>query len=298
MKRWIAVLLTGLILLAAGCAAAPKSSTPAVPGADYSGVPRPEAGAGGAEAPSWNTGGTSSSALPEGDMRMVIYNGGLELVVTDTLETQKAIGQLMDRVGGYIEASTSYNYGENRITIDMTLRVPAEQFNTTMDALRGMATEVRQDSVTSQDVGQEYVDLQSRLHALEVRAQKLEEFLKQAQDTDGLLRIYNELSSTQVEIEQVKGRMKYLERMVAMATITVKLIPDELAQPLELPGWHPSATVKQAVEMLVRTLQVLVTVLIWLVLYLLPVLLIVGAFIYAGIRLLLFIYHASRRRKG
>ncbi len=297
MKRWIAVLLAGLMLLMAGCAAAPEKSAPVAP--NYGAMPPVEREAGGTEAQAPGAGGTSSSALPEGDLRMVIYNGTLELVVTDTLETQQAIGQLMGRVGGYIEASTSYNYGENRITVDMTLRVPAEQFNATMDTLRGMATEVRRDSVASQDVGQEYVDLESRLHALELRAQKLEEFLKQAQDTDGLLRIYNELSATQVEIEQVKGRMKYLERMVAMATITVKLIPDELAQPLELPGWHPDATAKKAVEMLVRTLQVLVTVLIWLVLYLLPVLLIVGAFIYAGIRLILFIiYRASRRRKS
>ncbi len=298
MKRWLAGLLgVSMIFLVAACAAAPRSGK-AVPDLEYGGVPSsgmaPVDNAPGQQA----EGGAAPSALPTNDMRMVIYNGELELVVPDTLEAQKIIGAWLDQAGGYVESSSSYNYGENRITVDLVLRVPADQFNATMDTLRGLATEVRRDSVRSQDVGQEYVDLRSRLRALELRAQKLEEFLNKAEDTDAVLRVYNELSATQVEIEQVKGRMQYLERMVAMATITVKLIPDELAQPVEIPGWHPDAIAKKAIELLVRTLQGLATVFIWLALYLLPVALILGVLLYGFIRLLMAFYRRLRRRRA
>ncbi len=161
-----------------------------------------------------------------------------------------------------------------------------------------MALEVRQDKVSTQDVGQEYVDLESRLRALELRARKLEEFVNKAEDTESLLRVYNELSATQQEIEQVKGRMRYLEHLVAMATIQVGLTPDELAKPIELPGWHPDSTAKRAIERLVLTLQGLATVLIWVFLYLVPILLVLFALAYLAWLMMRSLYRWWRRRRG
>lgn len=288
MKRWWLMCVMIVMVLIAGCAskatvgtAQPESMAPSLPRQGQTA----DAVAGG------------NAAAPTGDMRMVIYNASLALIVPDAVQTQRAIGQLMDQLGGYIESSESYNYGENRITVKMVLRVPAEQFNKAMDALRSMATEVQHDTVSTEDVGQEYVDLESRLRALELRAEKLEEFLTKAEDTEAVLRVYNELSATQVEIEQVKGRMRYLERQVAMATITVSLTPDELAQPIELPGWHPEGTAKRALALLVRTLQGMVNVLIWLVLYLLPIFALLGAAGYGCVRLVIFIYHRLKPQK-
>lgn len=249
-----------------------------------------------AEGVSYDRVAQGGNALPQ--TRMVIYSGSLSLVVPDTLTTQRAIGELMERLGGYIESSENTNYGQGRLGVALKLRVPAERFNEAMDALRAMATEVQYDKISTEDVGQEYVDLESRLRALELRAQKLEEFLAKAEDTEAVLRVYNELSATQQEIEQVKGRMRYLERMVAMAVITVTLTPDELAQPVELPGWHPEGTVKRAFELLVRTLQGLATLLIWLVIYALPLLILFAALGYGTVRLMLFLYRKLFRKRS
>ncbi len=289
MKRWVISVILLISLLAAGCGAREAEvvmQTPAQGGAadydEYTAAPEPGAKA------------IVASDVPETVERMVVYTGYLDLIVKDTQAAQAEVGALVDRLGGYILSSETYRYdaGLNRVTI--TLRVPAEAFNTAMGELRALATEVQRDSVSSEDVTQEYVDLASRLRALEVKAEKLEALMDEAEDTEAVLAVYQELSATQQEIEQVKGRMQYLERAAAMSTITVSLIPDELAQPIEVAGWRPQGTAKAALQALINTLQFLVDALIWILIYVAPVFGALGLAIYGFIRLLKLVF---RRRK-
>ncbi|HPD42340.1 MAG TPA: DUF4349 domain-containing protein, partial [Anaerolineae bacterium] len=157
---------------------------------------------------------------------MIVYNGSLELVVSDALQAQEDVQRVIEGVNGYVVSSESYRYEQGLITVNMRVRVPAEKFHEVMAQLRNLALEVNHDSTSSEDVTQEYVDLESKLRALEAKAARLEELMKEAEDTEAVLAVYRELSATQQEIEQVKGRMQYLERSSAMATISVTLTPD------------------------------------------------------------------------
>jgi hypothetical protein len=226
--------------------------------------------------------------------RMIIYTAELALVVRDTEATQLDVVSLAEGAGGYVASASSYAYGNGLRRITLSIRVPAEAFNTTMDALRDLALEVTQDSITSDDVTQEYVDLESRLSALEVKAARLEELMEEAEDTEAVLAVYEELSATQIQIEETKGRMRYLERSSSMATITVYLTPDELSQPVEIAGWRPQGTVKRAVEALIEAFQFLVDALIWFVLAIAPVVVFIGLVLYVLIRLLGWIIRRLR----
>lgn len=228
--------------------------------------------------------------------RMIIYNGNLVLVLADTDAGQNAVVKVAEDAGGYISSASSYSYGSGLRRIDLTLRVPAESFNMAMDALRALALEVTRDSISSQDVTQEYVDLGSRLNALEVKEARLEELMEEAEDTEAVLAVYEELSSTQIQIEEIKGRMRYLERQSGMATITVTLEPDELSRPVEIAGWRPQGTVKRAVEALVNAFQFLVDALIWVVIVLLPVLAFIGLVVYGFVRLLGLVFRRKKRK--
>ncbi|HOV49259.1 MAG TPA: DUF4349 domain-containing protein [Anaerolineae bacterium] len=211
---------------------------------------------------------------------MIVYNGSLELVVSDALRAQEDVQRVIEGVNGYVVSSESYRYEQGLITVNMRVRVPAEKFHETMAQLRKLALEVNHDSTSSEDVTQEYVDLESKLRALEAKAARLEELMKEAEDTEAVLAVYRELSATQQEIEQVKGRMQYLERSSAMATISVTLTPDELSRPVEVAGWRPQGTAKRAVEALLNTLKFLGNALIWIVIYVVPVLAVVGGVVY------------------
>ena len=290
---WMVLLL--LLVFATGCGASQSFDEAAAPMveemamADAESRPampsEPEPGA-----PSAN------AALADVVDRMIIYTGELSLVVKDTDVAQTEAIALAEDAGGYVSSANSYAYDQGLRRINLTLRIPVEAFNDTMAALRDLALEVTQDSVGSEDVTQEYVDLESRLKALEVKAERLEELMDEAEDTEAVLAVYEELSQTQMQIEETKGRMQYLERRSAMATITVFLTPDELSQPIEIVGWRPQGTVKRAIEALVETLQFLVEALIWIVLLVVPVLAFVAFVIFVLIRILRAIFGRGRRR--
>ena len=67
-----------------------------------------------------------------------------------------------------------------------------------------------------------------------------------------------------------------MEKMTAMATINIELIPDVLAKPLVVAGWRPTGTAASAVRTLIRTLQFIVDAAIWLIIYVLPTLIVIA----------------------
>lgn len=294
MKRLpVLFLLVGLVLLV-GCGASQMSESAVAPSdVMMEDAFVEEAGA------SMDSSNVAQSMYGEEVTRMIIRNADLSLVVVDTEAAQADIEALAAELEGYILNSERYAQDSGQYNIDIVLRVPVATFNTAMSRLRGMAVEVTRDSVNSEDVTEQYVDLQSRLSALEVKAERLEDLMQEAEDTEAVLEVYRELSATQQEIESVKGRMQYLEKSSSMATISVHLRPDEVTGPIEVGRWEPSGTVKSALETLLNTLKFLVDALIWIVIYILPVLLVIGLVIFGIIRLFRWVFpRRSRQRKA
>ncbi len=315
-KRWLLMaLILAMLPVLAGCAAASRKPAPMVKPeevvettVEVSAPAYEDTSSGGAYPAPQEVGmPTSLPTAPAGNAygdeededlpRMIVYRGSLDLIVADPMETQDEIIALVEGLGGYILSSESYIYRDDMRRVEMTLKVPADRFNEAMSALRKLAVDVRHDTVSTEDVTQEYVDLESRLRALEAKAERLEELMAQAEDTEAVLSVYRELSSTEQEIEQVKGRMRYLQRMSAMSTISLTLTPDEAARPVELPGWTPGATVRRAVEALVSIFQFLVDTLIWVLIVIVPTLAVIGLAIFAFIRVGAWLFRLSFRRR-
>lgn len=298
MKRLLVVCLVGvwLVFLLTGCASS-ESQSAMDKGMeleyDAAAAPREEAAMEGEVTMS----GNATHSLGDMTERMIIRNGRLELVVMDTLATEESIGELVDELEGYLLSTESNRYEGGLLRISLTLRVPATTFNTAMARLRALATEVTYESISSEDVTQEYVDLESRLRALKIKAQKLEELMDEAEDTEAVLAIYHELSATEQEIEHVKGRMQYLERSAAMATITVTLTPDELAQPVAIAGWRPQGTAKRALQALINAYQFLFDTLIWILIFVVPVLAAIGLIVALFVKIIKYLFFRNRKKQ-
>lgn len=206
--------------------------------------------------------------------RLIIRNASLDIVVADTQATLDEITALVEDMDGYIVQSNVYRYQEG-LQASVTMRIPADRLDDALDRIRTLAVEVRRESISGEDVTDQYVDLQSELRHLEATEAQLLEFLEAAEDTEAALDVYEHLQTIQANIEQVKGRIQYLEQSAALATITLDLTPDELAQPIQVGGWHPEGTARDALQALVHVLQFLVDALIVIVILVLPVLLII-----------------------
>jgi len=242
----------------------------------------------------------SSAVADIGDIgieRLIIRNASLDIVVSDTDEAVDEISAMVEEFGGYVVDSTRYQYQEGT-QATVTLRIPVESLDEALSRIRDMATEVRHESISGQDVTEEYVDLESRLRHLESTEERLEEFLEDAEDTEAALAVYEQLRYVQADIEQVKGRMKYLEESAAMSSVTVSITPDELAQPIQVGRWHPEGTLRDALESLIRVLQFLVDAFIYIVVLILPVLVAIAIPIVIVVLILRALFRGRRKRKA
>jgi len=211
--------------------------------------------------------------------RMIIWTGNISLIVKDAEESLEKVEAIAKDLGGYVVSSNSWRQ-EEQLRANLTIRVPAEEFDTAMARLKDLAIKVENRNVSTQDVTEEYTDLDSRLRNLEATEKELLALLTEVRERTGkaedILAVHREVSNIRGQIEQVKGRMQYLEKMTAMATINIELIPDVLARPIVVAGWRPTGTAANALRTLVKTLQFIVDAAIWVIIYVLPTLVVIA----------------------
>lgn len=231
--------------------------------------------------------GEISNAQPSADSRLIIRTGDISVVVSDTDAALDQIAGMAESNGGWVVSSYIFQADENAKSGTITIRVPAEGFQSALDAISAMAVEVQSLSTSGQDVTEEYVDLDARLGNLEATADRVRAFMDEAETVEEALAVNQELSRLEGEIEVIKGRMKYLSESSAFSTITANLTPDILAQPVKVGGWQPVGVAKEALEALINGLQGIANVLIWLAIYVLPIALIIFIPLFFLVRYLL-----------
>ena len=218
MKRLMMVGLALVLLLGAVACAAPQSGTSSE-GSAPKDMPAP------AVAPVQEvvySGGDSSSADEE---RMIVRTGDVSLVVADVATSLDEITRLAVDSGGYVVSSRLYGEEEDRRG-NISVRVPDDGYDSVLAALRALAVRVESERTYSEDVTEQYIDLQSRLNNAEATEAQYLALLEKAEDVEDILRIYDSLSRVRSEIEQIKGRMQYLERVSSMSLISVNLEPE------------------------------------------------------------------------
>lgn len=216
----------------------------------------------------------AGKSLPSAAERMIIRRAEISIVVQDTKEAISRIEAIALEKGGFLHQSSVWKEGES-LKAQITIMVPAAKFEETLESLRRLAVDILRESVSGQDVTEEYVDLEARLRNLEATEKELRELLATVRERSGkaedIMAVYRELTQIREEIERVKGRMKYLEQMTSFATIVVNLTPSILAQPVAPTTWKPARTLWHASRALVRILQFLVDAAIWIIIVFVPI---------------------------
>ena len=232
-------------------------------------------------------------ANPSGDLtvieranRMIVKNADIRLMVEDTNVAIDRSLQIVGDVGGYIVSSRVWYqdyYGNSLKYASVTIGVPVDEFENVMRRLRGLAVQVLDENATGEDVTDQYVDLQSQLTNLESTRARIQEFLKDAKTVDEALRVNQELANIEAQIEQIKGRMNYLNDRSAFSTITINLEPEfpvltptptSTPKPTATPiPWKPADTFNDAKGTVTVVYQGIANFLIWLVVVILPIVL-------------------------
>lgn len=213
--------------------------------------------------------------------RQIIKNADLSLEVSDLDEAMNRATEIVSRLGGLVVAS---NRGGGPAGRDgsrwasLTLRVPADRFDAAMVEMRRLGRVVA-ESQSTQDVTEEYIDLDARAVNLEEQERRLRALLGRAVKIEEIMQVENELARVRTEIDGLRGRQRFLADQAAYSTANLSMRETPLgAQQIESPGWK--GVWQRAAAAFIRAVNGLLYVGASLVVVLaaaLPVLLVLGA---------------------
>lgn len=133
-----------------------------------------------------------------------------------------AVSAKVGELSGYIESSTVYgDVGDTR-SATVVARIPADSLDTFLQNVSALGTVTRQ-STDIQDVTNEYIDIQSRIQALETEQETLLGLLKKAESLTDVLEIQGRLSEVRSTLEAYKAQMKALEGQINYSTVTMEI---------------------------------------------------------------------------
>lgn len=147
--------------------------------------------------------------------RAVIFVGDLAI---DTRDVSSAVTQaraIVESRGGFVSGQEL----GGAATV-MSLKVPAEFFQDTLDRLSELGT-VRNARVTSDDVTERIVDLESQIATTETSVIRLRELLADAESINTVARLESELLARETSLERLRGQLRTLEDQVALSSIVI-----------------------------------------------------------------------------
>ena len=151
--------------------------------------------------------------------RIIVRAANMVIVVDEIQAAIDDISQMADSMGGWVVSTDRSRKHDGSVSI----RVPAASLDPAIEKLRELARDVETEITTSQDVTDEYYDLQSRLKNQQATEAALIRLLDRAENVEHALAIQRELSNVQENVERLLGRIKLLEETSAFSLITVSL---------------------------------------------------------------------------
>lgn len=155
--------------------------------------------------------------------RKLIKNAELYLEVDDYDSAVNSLKAEVTAVDGYITNETA-NVIDQKGTKrgNLQIRIPQYRFE---DFLIGMNNygKLKNSHIYSQDVTEEYIDVESRLKTMRTKEERLLNILTQSGNLSDVLAVENELANTRSQLESLEGRMRYLNNQTEYSTVNINI---------------------------------------------------------------------------
>jgi hypothetical protein len=165
---------------------------------------------------------TKAPARAPAAPRKIIYDARVDLLVESLNATEQAILNLIKLHDGFLAESDQSSVTRTQRSATWRVRVPVDHFDAFLAAVNHLG-EVRQNHVGSQDVTEEFFDLEARIRNKQEEEKRL---LKHLADSTGkledILAVERELSRVRGEVEQMQGRLRFLANRADLSTVTIE----------------------------------------------------------------------------
>ena len=155
------------------------------------------------------------------NLRKIIYDARIDLLVKNMDATERAVLNLIKDHGGFLAESNIAAQSGTQRDATWRARVPVDRFDSFVSAVSKLG-EVRTNHIGSQDVTEEFADLEARIRNKQEEEKRL---LKHLADSTGkledILVVEKEITRVRGEIEQMQGRLRFLANRADLSTITI-----------------------------------------------------------------------------
>ena len=157
---------------------------------------------------------------PAEDIRKIIKEGNIRFETTDARETKNHLLELVAFHKGYVSNDYANSYGDlTEYTI--TVRIPATGFDQVFEKITGLAKKIESQHISSFDVTEEFIDINSRITTKKALENRYKELLQEAETVEDILKIEKDIGNLRSEIESIEGRLHYLKNQTTMSTLVV-----------------------------------------------------------------------------
>lgn len=169
--------------------------------------------------------GIQQEAVPEAapPPRRVIYTAEARARVEQLDTAVVQIVAATQAAGGFVESRHRTN-STYRKSAELTLRLPAERLDATLNLLGGIAAQIDYQNLDSRDVSAEWVDLEARLQTKrDVRDRYVDILRRRATKVEDILAAEDKIRVITEEIEARERRLRHLRDQVTHSTLTLEL---------------------------------------------------------------------------
>lgn len=152
--------------------------------------------------------------------RKLIREGNMRFQTDNMNETRRYLDSLVAAVEGYVASENVYNY-DGTIEQSLQVRIPSDKFDSFLATVSSFAGRLDSRYINTQDVTEEFIDIEARLSAKKELEVRYLELLKQARTVEDMVAIETQLSQVRSEIESIEGRLKYLQNRVSYASLGI-----------------------------------------------------------------------------
>ena len=198
------------------------------------------------------------------DQRMIIKTGSLSVEVDKYDETETRINDIVKKYNGFIANSKSSQNSSGNKSGTITVKVPADKYDALIADVSKIG-KVMNQNIQSNDVTEEYVDLEARLKTQKELEQRLIKLLNEkASRLSDVIEVEEKLASVRQKIESFEGRMKLLKSQSDLSTLTINVYEPSMISTSSGGGffYELGQAIKKGLSGFTNILAVSITVLI------------------------------------
>jgi hypothetical protein len=152
----------------------------------------------------------------------IIKQAFLKFETSDLEDTFNQIQTAIKQNNGNIQSDSQQKNYDNNLSRSITIRIPSQNFDVFLQSISKGVSYFDQKEITSQNVTEQYIDLNSRLKTKRKLEARYLEILQRATKVSEILEIEKQISTIREEIEAKEGQLKYLESSVSESAITIE----------------------------------------------------------------------------